>query len=91
MSTPNFNGIDPWFDPFLLVWGLWGYWKKNAGTDRTLFLVVTLLAAVALGIRSFATGTVGYVAVVVLHWLAIVVVVGIVLTVKYKRCDPRSN
>ncbi len=87
MSPPNFNGIDPWFDPFLIVWGLWGYWKKEAGfAKRPLFLAITLLAVLALGIRLFETGTLGYATVIALRWLLMIMVVLALLSMrKYER------
>jgi hypothetical protein len=86
LSAPNFNTLGLQFELLLAGWGCWGYWKKKAGPKRLIFLAITVLAVIAFGIRSFATGTTGYVTVNGLHWLLMIMLVASLVSVaKYER------
>ena len=86
MSALNFNTVDLSFDLFMVLWGLWGYWRKEGGPHRRLFLMMALLAALASGLQFFELGTIGRAAVLGLHWLLVIIVVLALLSiVKYER------
>ena len=86
MAAPNFNTLGLQYELLLAGWRFWAYWRKKAGPRRLIFLAITLLAVIAFGIRSFATGTIGYATVIGLHWLLMIMLVASFVSVaRYER------